>query len=157
MFKFLTDNDKIQRTSRDLKRLSARQKDSETTLSIAFVTLAEKGEIDTVTASEHAELFAPWASKVAYSVGALREYGGILYRCIQAHTAQDGWTPDTAVSLWAKTADPVEEYPQWSQPVGAHDVYAMGDRVSHKGNYWISTVDTNVWEPDVYGWEEAEA
>ena len=65
------------------------------------------------------------------------------------------WTPDTAVSLWSVAADPAEEWPAWSQPVGAHDAYAAGDKVSHNGKHWTSSVDNNVWEPGVYGWTEA--
>ena len=30
-----------------------------------------------------------------------------------------------------------------------------GAKVSHKEKHWISTVDSNVWEPGVYGWEES--
>jgi len=38
------------------------------------------------------------------------------------------------------------------QPTGAHDAYALGAIVAHNGQLWISTVDANVWEPGVYGW-----
>ena len=121
---------------------------------VAFVALCEVGTLDTVTASEHAELFAPWAYPIAYTVGQLRRYNGKLYRCVQAHTSQADWTPDTAASLWSVAADPAEECPAWSQPVGAHDAYAAGDKVSHNGKHWTSNVDSNVWEPGVYGWTE---
>lgn len=154
MFKFLTEKEKIRRTERALKQVAARQKGSETTLSIAFVTMAESGNIDDITASEHLDLFAPWTSRISYSVGALREYNGALYRCLQAHTSQDDWTPDAVAALWTKVANPNEEYPAWSQPVGAHDAYAVADTVSHKDKKWASVVDGNVWEPGVYGWEE---
>lgn len=33
--------------------------------------------------------------------------------------------------------------------------YAKGAKVVHNGAKWISTVDNNVWEPGVYGWEKA--
>lgn len=122
--------------------------------SIAFVVMAEAGTIDEVTATEHIGMFAPWVSGTAYPVGSLRSYGGVLYRCVQEHTAQDDWTPDAAASLWAKAGDPGEEYPPWSQPVGAHDAYATGDKVSHNDTKWVSNVDGNVWEPGVYGWDE---
>ncbi len=121
---------------------------------VAFVALCEVGTLDAVTASEHVELFAEWAYPVAYTVGQLRRYNGKLYRCVQAHTSQADWTPDTAVSLWSVAADPAEEWPAWSQPVGAHDAYAKGDKVSHNGKHWTSSVDSNVWEPGVYGWTE---
>lgn len=122
---------------------------------IVFVTLAEAGSIDAETAAEHADLFAEWAFPVGYTVGQIRRYNGTLYKCVQAHTSQADWTPDTASSLWSKTSDPAEEWPEWSQPVGAHDAYSKGAKVSHKEKHWISTVDSNVWEPGVYGWEES--
>lgn len=121
---------------------------------VAFVALCEVGTLDTVTASEHAELFAEWAYPIAYTVGQLRRHNGKLYRCVQAHTSQADWTPDTAASLWSVAADPAEEWPAWSQPVGAHDAYAKGAKVSHNGKHWTSSVDNNVWEPSVFGWDE---
>lgn len=124
--------------------------------SIAFVTLAEAGSIDDVTAGEYADMFAEWEPGVSYGVGNIRRYDGQLYRCVQAHTSQADWTPDTAASLWVRIADPAEEWPEWSQPVGAHDAYQTGDKVSHGGQHWISTVDNNVWAPGVYGWEKAK-
>ena len=122
---------------------------------IAFVTLAESGAIDEVTATEHADVFSPWASGVAYAVGNLRAYDGKLYKCVQAHTSQDDWTPDVAVSLWSLAGDPGEEWPEWSQPVGAHDAYALGDKCSHNDKHWVSDCNSNVWEPGVAMWTEA--
>ncbi len=122
---------------------------------IAFVALAESGGIDAVTAGEHKTMFDEWKAGVAYTVGQYRNYGNKLYRCVQAHTSQEGWEPDAAVSLWAVAADPAEEWPEWSQPVGAHDAYAAGDKVTHNDKHWTSDVDSNVWEPGVYGWTEA--
>lgn len=121
---------------------------------VAFVALCEVGTLDTVTASEHAELFTEWAYPIAYTVGQLRRHNGKLYKCVQAHTSQADWTPDTAASLWSVAADPAEEWPAWSQPVGAHDTYAKGDKVSHNGKHWMSDVDGNVWEPGVSQWTE---
>lgn len=127
------------------------------TAAITFVTLAESGSIDDVTASEHATSFAEWQPGVVYTTGNIRRYGdGHLYRCIQDHTSQADWTPSAAVSLWVSISDPAEEYPAWSQPVGAHDAYQTGDKVTHAEKRWKSTADNNVWEPGVYGWVEAE-
>lgn len=128
--------------------------------SIVFVKMAENGDIDDVTASEHRDLFIQWISGVDYNVGDIRLFGEgedqKLYRCVQAHTSQEGWEPNVAVSLWSATSDPTEEWPQWSQPIGAHDVYAVGAKVSHNDLHWVSIVDNNVWEPGFYGWEQAE-
>lgn len=129
--------------------------DTETALSVAFVTMAEKGDIDGATASEHTDMFAPWRENVSYSAGAIRRHADRLYKCLQAHISQNTWTPDTAASLWSAIGDPAQEYPEWSAPVGAHDAYALGDKVSHAGIRWVSLLDSNVWEPGVYGWEES--
>ena len=126
-----------------------------TTNGIAFVAMAEAGTIDDVTAGEHVDLFTPWAYPVSYTEGQLRQYGGKLYRCISAHTSQADWTPDITASLWKEAADPAEEWPEGSQPLGAHDAYNAGDKVSHNGQHYTSDVDGNVWEPGVYGWTEA--
>ena len=60
------------------------------------------------------------------------------------------------MALTAVTGDPAEEWPEWSQPLGAHDAYKTGDKVSHSGKHWTSTVDGNVWEPGVYGWTQVD-
>lgn len=143
-------NDSVKDLSQ--KRTYAQQR--ENAAAIAFVVLAESGQIDNVTASEQAALFAPWTPGVKYEVGNLRQYNGTLYRCVQEHTSQEDWTPDAAASLWSATSDPAEEWPEWSQPIGAHDAYEAGDKVSHAGKHWTSDQDGNVWEPGAYGWTE---
>ena len=80
------------------------------------------------------------------------QYNGKLYRCVQAHTTQADWTPDKTPALWVEVS--LEEFPEWKQPAGAHDAYNKGDKVTHNGKKWESTVDANVWEPGVHGWSE---
>lgn len=94
------------------------------------------------------------ANGYSYFAGEKVSYEDKYYRCIQSHTSQADWTPDTAVSLWVSISDPAEEYPEWIQPTGAHDAYNKGDKVSHNEKHWVSDVDSNVWEPGVYGWSE---
>lgn len=101
------------------------------------------------------ELFDSWQSGVYYTVGDRRQYEGLLYKCLISHTSQDDWTPDVAVSLWVRTDNPVEEWPEWKEPAGAHDSYALGAKVSHSGYHWISDYDGNNWEPGVFGWHQA--
>lgn len=122
---------------------------------ITFVSLVEKGDIDEVTATEHAELFEAWVTNKDYAVGKiLTRPNGNLYKCVQAHRSQAGWEPENTPALWTKIGDPTEEYPEWSQPLGAHDAYALGAKVSHNGKKWVSDIANNVWEPGVYGWSE---
>ena len=99
-------------------------------------------------------VYADWAEDVEYAIGNRVLYDGILYACLQAHTSQAQWTPDTAVSLWAKVLIPDPgEIPDWEQPSSTNP-YMTGDKVRHNGKIWISTVDYNIWEPGVYGWDE---
>jgi len=156
MFRYISGKDQIIKILKKNEHLTARQDSVETATSIAFVTMAEAGQIDTVTVSEHAELFLDWQPNVAYKAGAYRRYNDILYKCLQDHTSQADWTPDTAVSLWVATNDPAEEYPAWSQPIGAHDAYNVGDKVTYNGDKWVSDADGNVWEPGVFGWTKED-
>lgn len=100
------------------------------------------------------ELFPAWREAAAYTAGQRVRHDGILYACLQAHTSQADWTPDTAVSLWARVLIPDPgEIPEWVQPESTNP-YHKGDRVRHNGSVWTSDIDGNVWEPGVYGWTE---
>ena len=113
--------------------------------------------VDDTTALEHPEAFPKWnPDGIAYVTGQRVRYNDILYKVLLDHTSQADWTPDTATSLFVRVDDPTIEWPEWIQPVGAADAYAAGAKVSHNDKHWISSVDANVWEPGVYGWEEAE-
>ena len=50
----------------------------------------------------------------------------------------------------------VEEYPEYVQPLGSHDAYKIGDKVTFNGKRYVSLIDNNVWTPTAYpqGWEE---
>ena len=106
-------------------------------------------------ALEGVELFPHWSDTAVYAVGDRVAYESTLYKCLTAHTAQATWTPADSPSLWVRVDDPSLEWPAWVQPVGSTDAYPMGAKVSHAEKHWISTVDGNVWEPGVYGWDEA--
>ena len=103
-----------------------------------------------------AAIYPLWNSSAAYAAGDRVRYDGVLYKCLQAHTAQSGWTPTAAPSLWAKVlvSDTGAPLP-WEQPESTNP-YMKGDKVTHNGQTWVSTIDNNVWEPGVYGWEVVE-
>ncbi len=124
-------------------------------MSIAFVKMAEKGEIDEITASEYTDLFLSWSTSTNYKVGDLRNYEGRLYKCLQAHTSQDNWTPDMSPSLWKNLSIDENGIQEWSQPISSADVYNTGDEVMYNGVHYRSLIDNNVWSPTDYpqGWE----
>lgn len=50
--------------------------------------------------------------------------------------------------------EPVEEYPLYKQPTGAHDAYNTGDKITYNGKKYVCKIDGCVWSPDIYpaGW-----
>ena len=120
---------------------------NEQTNSITFVTLAEAGSIDTVTAVEHTEMFTPWAKNVNYTIGQLRSFREKLYKCVQAHTSQADWLPDALPALYTPIGLTQAGYPKWAQPTGAHDAYNTGDIVDYNGTLYKSNINGNTTVP----------
>ena len=79
-----------------------------------------------------------------------------LYQVLQDHTSAEEWKPDDAPSLYKKIGVAEDGTPEWVQPLGASDAYNTGDIVMYQGKKYKSTMDGNVWPPDVYpqGWDE---
>lgn len=106
-------------------------------------------------AAETPELFPAWTNGVQYSAGDRVQYDGKLYECVQAHTAQETWTPDNTPALWKEVARP-GTIPVWKQPTGSQDAYQIGDLVHYpdeNGPVYVCTIANNVWSPEVTGWE----
>lgn len=125
--------------------------------SLVFVQLAQDGTFDDITISEHPSLFPTWSPNWTGKAGTILMDEGNLYRSIHdvTDTAQNT-KPSETPSMWTRVSDPTQEFPEWVAPIGAHDAYAAGDKVSHADKNWVSDVDGNVWEPGVYGWSEVE-
>ena len=88
-----------------------------------------------------------------YKVGQRVNYNGTLYKILQDHISQEGWTPTDAPSLFAKVLIPnADVIPEWEQPSSTNP-YMKGDKVTYNGKTYESTIDNNVWSPDTYGWE----
>jgi len=93
--------------------------------------------------------------EIAWKAGIWLESGyvtnaGIRYRVVKPHFTQSDWPPQSVPALFALA--PAGEWPDWVQPLGAHDAYPLGAKVTHNGQRWISSVAANVWAPGVYGW-----
>ena len=110
-------------------------------------------QLDDELALESVELFPKWRAGIEVSVGDRYQYNEVLYRCVQAHTTQEQWTPDITPALY--TVVSVEEWPEWRQPTGAQDAYNKGDKVTFEGKHYVSLIDANVYSPSAYpaGWE----
>ena len=105
-------------------------------------------------------IFDKWAVGVKYVTGEWVAYGvnnvgdPQLYQVLQDHTSAAEWTPDTATSLYKAVGIDPSGIPLWVKPLGATDAYMMNDVVMHNDKKWKSSIDNNVWEPGVYGWDE---
>lgn len=109
--------------------------------------------LDDETALTSVDLFPHWSESGEYAVDDRVQYEGVLYKCLQAHTAQTSWTPTDAVSLWARVLIPdPHDIPEWVQPSSTNP-YMRGDKVRHVGKVWESLIDNNVWEPGTIGTE----
>lgn len=111
--------------------------------------------VDDNTALRMVEFYPEWTTGTEYAAGFKVQRGGKLYKCLTAHTSQSDWTPDAAPSLWAKVLIPDPDViPAWEQPDSTNP-YSKGDKVTHNGKTWVSTIDNNVWEPGtVEYWKE---
>lgn len=84
---------------------------------------------------------------------------GVLYRCTRSTGTAVYNALSELVGIYVEvvTSEPEEptgeEVAEWVQPDSTNP-YMTGDRVLHNGSTWESTVDNNVWEPGVYGWEQ---
>ena len=108
-------------------------------------------------ALEAVNLFANWQPNKAYIKDERVNYEGILYKCLQAHTSQDGWTPTAAPSLWAKVLIPdANVIPEWEQPDSTNP-YMIGDKVLFEGQVYESVIDNNIWSPAAFpaGWKQS--
>lgn len=57
--------------------------------------------VDDNTALRMIGFYPAWTVGTAYTVGYKVQHGGNLWRCLQDHTAQNGWQPSTdTASLW---------------------------------------------------------
>ena len=126
----------------------------------AFLNAVKKTR-ETVTdeqALAAVDLFPAWDSgSHDYATGERVMYGGKLYKVLQAHTSQEAWTPAAAPSLFAEILPGQDgEIGEWVQPDSTNP-YMKGDKVTHNGKKWESTIDNNVWEPGtVVYWAEIE-
>lgn len=141
---------------KSIKAISDAQKRSESAQAVAelmFVKAAQAQQLDDASIAKYPEFFVTWDENWRGKAGDIVQDEGKLYRSIHDVTdAGQNRKPSETPSMWTQIGNPLEEFPDWVQPLGAHDAYSKGAKVSHNGEKWTSDVDGNVWEPGVYGW-----
>lgn len=58
--------------------------------------------VDDATALRMVQFYPEWTAGTAYSADYRVQRSGKLWRCVQAHTAQEGWEPENAAALWTQ-------------------------------------------------------
>lgn len=99
-------------------------------------------EVDDNTALRMLEFYPAWAADTAYPAGHKVQRGGKLWRCLQAHTSQDGWEPENTPALWEEIceshagtlADPI--------PYSGNMALESGKYYSQSGAVYLCTRDT---------------
>jgi hypothetical protein len=95
-------------TEEDWKKEQHRQRIAEKTrpLTVEEVTsMLISRQVNTLAVDDNTALrmksyYPEWTPNTAYSVGFKVQYNGNLWRVMQAHTAQVGWDPENAPTLW---------------------------------------------------------
>ena len=91
-----------------------------------------------------------WRPDLAVQVGDVFSYNASLWRCLQAHTTQNDWLPDTTPALWRKVeVIHEEEVRVWQTGVD----YIVGDEVAYPdatGDVYVcqqAHTSLSGWEP----------
>lgn len=100
----------------------------------------------------------PYGATDCYQIGDKVTYQGKTWK---GAVANNVWAPGVGnfwkeISSESGSEEPVEEYPDFIPPTGAHDAYKIGDKVTFDGKHYKSVIDNNTWSPVDYpaGWKE---
>lgn len=97
-------------------------------------------------------LYPEWTGNaVVYPTGDRVLYNGMLYKSIETHTSSDATSPIDSPQNWVKVVPSScgETVADWE----SGHIYNKGDRVTRRGNIYESTMDSNIYEPGVFGSE----
>lgn len=96
----------------------------------------------------------PFSTHDAYKIGDKVVHNDQTWVCVKGDAnGNNVWQPGVYGWVVESPEEPTE-YKEWTQPTGGHDAYAKKEIVTHNGKLWISTINANVWEPGVHGWNE---
>ena len=137
--------------------MSEAQKARLTAYRAAMDAAVEAAREDTAAINRVATLVRPWKPG-AYAVGDVRVYGGIPYRCVQAHdsTQNPAWTPDATPALWMQYHGTTPETARpWVAPAGAHDIYRAGEYMIWTDGQMYKCLQDTAFSPVDYlqAWE----
>lgn len=98
--------------------------------------------VDDSTALRMVEFYPDWAAGQDYPVGFKVQFGGALYKVLQAHTSQDGWEPENAPSLWTEICESHAGTLDDPIPYSGNMALEAGKYYSQNGEVYLCTRDT---------------
>ena len=98
--------------------------------------------VDDQTALRMAAFYPEWVEGQACAAGYKAQRGGNLWRCLQAHTAQTGWEPENAASLWTEICESHDGTKYDPIPYGGNMALESGKYYTQSGMTYLCSRDT---------------
>ena len=98
--------------------------------------------VDDQTALRMASFYPEWAEGQACAAGYKAQRGGKLWRCLQAHTAQNGWEPENAASLWEQICETHDGTKYDPIPYDGNMALESGKHYTQSGMTYLCSRDT---------------
>ena len=99
-------------------------------------------EVDDQTALRMAAFYPEWEEGQACAAGYKTQRGGKLWRCLQAHTAQTGWEPENAASLWEQICETHDGTKYDPIPYDGNMALESGKHYTQSGMTYLCSRDT---------------
>ena len=98
--------------------------------------------VDDQTALRMLGFYPEWETGQSYTTGYKAQRGGKLWRCLQAHTAQTGWEPENAASLWAQICETHDGTKYDPIPYDGNMALESGKHYTQSGMTYLCSRDT---------------
>ena len=94
------------------------------------------------TALRMSEFYPEWEAGHDYPEGFKVQYGGALYKVLQAHASQTGWEPENAPALWTEICESHGGTLTDPIPYSGNMALESGKYYSQSGAVYLCTRDT---------------
>ena len=153
--------------SNALEELTRKQEEQEQSIKSILKTITLAKDLSDNQKEEILSRYEEYQEDKEYKEGDKFTFDGKIYEVIQGHRSQANWIPSSTPALYKEflnvkitnqAGEETEVVSEWKQPLGGHDAYKKGDKVSFNGQIYQSKNDGNVHSPEAnpQGWELVE-
>lgn len=111
-------------------------------ISLLLSQSIQRIEVDDATALRMMQYFPEWESGKSYAVGDKITRNGKLYKVIQAHTSQAGWTPENVPALFTEINETHDGTKDDPIPYSGNMALEKGKHYIQDGEIYRCTRDT---------------